>query len=78
MTPQEADTCAAAAVGQAEPGQVLIREGEAGDWMLLLPQAGTVDVTSASRQFAMAAGGKFRPVKMPVTQQISEAAPEGA
>lgn len=45
MTPQEADILGAAMLRvRAEPGQVLIREGEAGDWMLLLLK-GTVDVT---------------------------------
>ena len=45
MTPQEADILGAAMLLiKAEPGQVLIREGEAGDWMLLLLK-GTVDVT---------------------------------
>ena len=32
---------------RAQPGQVLIREGEAGDWMLLI-LSGTVDVTKKS------------------------------
>ena len=45
MTAQEADILGAAMLLiKAEPGQVLIREGEAGDWMLLLLK-GTVDVT---------------------------------
>jgi CRP/FNR family cyclic AMP-dependent transcriptional regulator len=45
MTAQEADILGEAMLlVRAEPGQVLIREGEAGDWMLLLLK-GTVDVT---------------------------------
>lgn len=45
MTPAEADILGASMLlVRAEPGQVLIREGEAGDWMLLLLK-GTVDVT---------------------------------
>ena len=45
MTPHEVDTLGASMLLiRAEPGQVLIREGDAGEWMLLLLK-GTVDVT---------------------------------
>lgn len=45
LTPAEADILGAAMLlVRAEPGQVLIREGDAGDWMLLLLK-GTVDVS---------------------------------
>lgn len=45
MTPAEADTLGAAMLlVRAEPGQVLIREGDAGDWMMVLLK-GTVDVS---------------------------------
>ena len=45
MTPAEVDTLGASMLLiRAEPGQVMIREGEAGEWMLLLLK-GTVDVT---------------------------------
>ena len=45
MTPAEVDILGASMLlVRAEPGQVLIREGEAGEWMLLLLK-GTVDVS---------------------------------
>ncbi len=45
MTPQEADVLGEAMLlVRAQPGQVMIREGEAGDWMMLVLK-GTVDVT---------------------------------
>ena len=45
MTAEEVDILGAAMVlVRAEPGQVLIREGEAGDWMMILLK-GTVDVS---------------------------------
>ena len=45
MTAAEVDILGAAMVlVRAEPGQVLIREGEAGDWMMILLK-GTVDVS---------------------------------
>lgn len=45
FTPEEADVLAASMLlVRAEPGQVLIREGDAGDWMMLILK-GTVDVT---------------------------------
>lgn len=45
MSAEEADTLGAAMLRvRAEPGQPLIREGESGDWMMLILQ-GTVDVT---------------------------------
>ena len=45
MTPAEVDTLGASMLlVRADPGQVLIREGDAGEWMLLLLK-GTVDVT---------------------------------
>lgn len=45
FTPDEADTLGAAMrLVRADPGQVLVREGDVGDWMLLL-LSGTVDVT---------------------------------
>jgi CRP/FNR family transcriptional regulator, cyclic AMP receptor protein len=45
FTPEEADVLAASMLlVRAQPGQVLIREGDAGDWMMLILK-GTVDVT---------------------------------
>lgn len=45
LTPAEADILGAALLlVRAQPGQVLVHEGEVGDWMLLLLR-GTVDVT---------------------------------
>ena len=45
FTPAEADILGASMLLiRAEPGQVMIREGEAGDWMMLILK-GTVDVT---------------------------------
>lgn len=45
MTPEEVDILGAAMLMiRAEPGQVMIREGESGEWMMLLIK-GTVDVT---------------------------------
>ncbi|MGH6626829.1 MAG: cyclic nucleotide-binding domain-containing protein [Burkholderiaceae bacterium] len=46
--PEELDTLGAAMLRlRARPGQVLIAEGEVGDWMLLI-LSGTVDVTKKS------------------------------
>lgn len=48
FTPQELDTLGdAMLLIRAQPGQVLIREGDEGDWLLLL-LSGTVDVTKAT------------------------------
>jgi len=45
FTPAEADILGASMLlVRVEPGQVMIREGEAGDWMMLVLK-GTVDVT---------------------------------
>ncbi|MGH8806151.1 MAG: Crp/Fnr family transcriptional regulator, partial [Polaromonas sp.] len=45
FTPAEADILGASMLLiRAEPGQVMIREGESGDWMMLILK-GTVDVT---------------------------------
>jgi CRP/FNR family transcriptional regulator, cyclic AMP receptor protein len=45
FTPEEADVLAASMLlVRAAPGQVLIREGDAGDWMMLILK-GMVDVT---------------------------------
>jgi len=45
FTPAEADILGASMLlVRAEPGQVMIREGESGDWMMLVLK-GTVDVT---------------------------------
>jgi len=45
FTPEEADILGASMLlVRAEPGQVMIREGESGDWMMLVLK-GTVDVT---------------------------------
>ena len=45
FTPEEADTVGAGMLGaRARAGQVLVGEGEVGDWMLLV-LSGTVDVT---------------------------------
>ena len=45
LSPAEADVLGASMLlVRAEPGQVLIREGDAGEWMMLLLK-GTVDVT---------------------------------
>jgi CRP/FNR family cyclic AMP-dependent transcriptional regulator len=69
MTAQEADILGAAMLlVRAEPGQVLIREGEAGDWMLLLLK-GTVDVT---KRFAAP------PVAPPRSEDASDAATDTA
>ncbi|MDB5889238.1 MAG: Crp/Fnr family transcriptional regulator [Polaromonas sp.] len=47
MTPAEADVLGASMLLiSAEPGQALIREGDAGEWMLLVLK-GTVDITKA-------------------------------
>ncbi|MGC1174912.1 cyclic nucleotide-binding domain-containing protein [Polaromonas sp.] len=48
FTPQELDTLGEAMLLiRAQPGQILISEGDQGDWMLLL-LSGTVDVTKAT------------------------------
>ncbi|MDP1741738.1 MAG: cyclic nucleotide-binding domain-containing protein [Polaromonas sp.] len=48
FTPQELDTLGEAMLLiRAQPGQVLISEGDQGDWMLLL-LSGTVDVTKST------------------------------
>ena len=48
FTPQELDTLGEAMLlVRAQPGQVLISEGDRGDWMLLL-LSGTIDVTKAT------------------------------
>jgi CRP-like cAMP-binding protein len=48
FTPQELDTLGSAMlVIRARPGQVLISEGDQGDWMLVV-LSGTVDVTKAT------------------------------
>ncbi len=48
MTVEEADILAGSMLlVRAEPGQVLIREGDTGEWMLLL-LSGTVDITKAT------------------------------
>ncbi len=48
FTPQEIDTLGSAMLLiRARPGQVLIAEGDRGDWMLLV-LSGTVDVTKAT------------------------------
>ncbi len=48
FTPQELDTLGEAMLLiRAQPGQVLMSEGDGGDWMLLL-LSGTVDVTKAT------------------------------
>ena len=52
FTPEEADVLAASMLlVQAAPGQVLIREGDAGDWMMLILK-GTVDVTKRVERHA--------------------------
>ena len=67
MTAQEADILGAAMLMvRAEPGQVLIREGEAGDWMLLVLK-GTVDVSK-----------RIAPLSPPVNAPRGEAAPQAA
>jgi len=53
LTPQEAETLGALMpMVRARAGQALIREGEVGDWMLLL-LAGTVDVIKTSQNGAV-------------------------
>ncbi len=48
LTPAEADILGAGMLlVRAKPGQALIREGDLGDWMLLV-LSGTVDVTKAT------------------------------
>jgi CRP/FNR family cyclic AMP-dependent transcriptional regulator len=55
FTPAEADILGASMLlVRAEPGQVMIREGEAGDWMMLILK-GTVDVTKRLESAADAA-----------------------
>ena len=71
MTAQEADILGAAMLlVRAEPGQVLIREGDAGDWMLLLLK-GTVDVTKRIAPL-------FAPVDTPGGEAPPDAAPSAA
>ena len=56
MNPREVDTLGAAMLlVRAAPGQVLITEGEIGDWMLLLLR-GTVDVTKKILKPELASG----------------------
>ncbi len=56
FTPQELDTLGdAMLLIRAQPGQVLISEGDQGDWMLLL-LSGTVDVTKATPSGSSPAG----------------------
>ena len=75
MTAQEADILGAAMLMvRAEPGQVLIREGEAGDWMLLLLK-GTVDVTKRMAPLSMPA---TPPVTPSPSEDATDAAPEAA
>ena len=55
FTPAEADVLGASMrLIRAEPGQVMIREGEAGDWMMMVLK-GTVDVTKRVEPAADAA-----------------------
>ena len=52
LTPAETDTLGALMpLVRARPGQALIKEGDAGDWMLLI-LSGTVDVTKQSEHGA--------------------------
>ena len=75
MTVQEADILGAAMLLiKADPGQVLIREGDAGDWMLLLLK-GTVDVT---KRIAPLSIPSTPPVTPPPTDDAANAAPEAA
>lgn len=56
FTPEQADILGAAIVRvRARPGQVLVAEGEIGDWMLVL-LSGTVDVTRRMYQRSGASG----------------------
>lgn len=56
FTPQELDILGdAMLLVRAQPGQVLISEGDQGDWMLLL-LSGTVDVTKATPSGSSPAG----------------------
>ena len=67
MTAQEADILGAAMLlVRAEPGQVLIREGDAGDWMLLLLK-GTVDVTK-----------RIAPIQTPRSEDAPEPATDAS
>jgi len=62
FTPAEADILGASMLlVRAQPGQVMIREGEAGDWMMLILK-GTVDVTKRLELPADAATGTEAPV----------------
>lgn len=55
MTPEEADILGQAMLlVRVAPGQVLIKEGESGDWMLLI-LSGTVDVSKKIPRLAPAA-----------------------
>ena len=74
FTPAEADVLAASMLlVRAAPGQVLIREGDAGDWMMLILK-GTVDVTkrielrAADADAPSAAGNHAEPEAREFTQ----------
>ena len=74
FTPAEADVLAASMLlVRAAPGQVLIREGDAGDWMMLILK-GTVDVTkrielrAADADAPSAAGNPAEPEAREFTQ----------
>ena len=74
FTEAEADVLAASMLlVRASPGQVLIREGEAGDWMMLILK-GTVDVTkrielrAADADAPSAAGNHAEPEAREFTQ----------
>ena len=74
FTPAEADVLAASMLlVRAAPGQVLIREGDAGDWMMLILK-GTVDVTkrielrAADADAPSVAGNNAEPEALAFTQ----------
>ena len=75
MTPQEVDLLGQSMVlVSAEPGQALIREGEVGEWMLLLLK-GTVDVTKrviqTAEQRAEDAGSGTEPEKTVTLSRVA-------
>ncbi|MDB5963988.1 MAG: Crp/Fnr family transcriptional regulator [Polaromonas sp.] len=71
MTPAEADILGQSMLFiRAEPGQVLIREGEAGDWMMILLK-GTVDVSKQVEPAPDGLAGADAPAAEPTTSRIA-------
>ena len=71
FTPAEADILGASMLlVRAEPGQVMIREGEFGDWMMLVLK-GTVDVTKRLEPVAGAAQSDTDPQAVPAVSRVA-------